>query len=250
VRPRRLPVRHLAPAPPARPLTAPPLRFILERLRPVVTRGLVLVLLVTGLVFLIQSDALHEGIVGLFEASRQIIARYPVAGPLAFVGLAALSAMLGFFSSAVLVPAAVYAWGAVGTMLLLGLGWTLGGIVAHSLARYLGRPVLRWLVPEAALGKYEKLLEKRPRFSTVLLFQLSFPSEIVAYLMGLIRYPLPKFLGALVIAEIPWVIGTVLLGVGFVERDALTLIAVCVVGAVALALIARTLRKRSIERPS
>jgi len=226
-----------------------PLRFPVERLRPVVTRGLVLVVLVTGLVLLIQSDTLHQEIVELFEAARTIIAQYPVAGPIVFVGLAMLSAMLGFFSSAVLVPAAVYAWGAVGTMLLLAVGWTIGGIIAHSLARYLGRPVLRWLVPEAALGRYEKLLEKHPRFSTVLLFQLAFPSEIVAYLMGLIRYPLPKFLGALVIAEIPWVIGTVLLGVGFVERDVLTLVAVCIVGAVFLAVVARALRQRSLERP-
>jgi uncharacterized membrane protein YdjX (TVP38/TMEM64 family) len=230
-------------------LTEPPLRFLLERLRPVVTRGLLLVVLVAGLVLLIQSDTLHEGIVGLFEAARTIIAQHPVAGPIAFVGLAALSAMLGFFSSAVLVPAAVYAWGAVGTMLLLGLGWTIGGIIAHSLARYLGRPVLRWLVPEAALGRYEKLLEKQPRFSTVLLFQLAFPSEIVAYLMGLIRYPLGKFTAALLIAQVPWLVGTVWLGVGFVERDALTLITVCVVGAVALAFVARTLRRRSIGAP-
>ena len=202
-----------------------------------------------GLILLTQSDTLHEGIVGLFEAARVIIVRHPVAGPLAFVGLAALSAMLGFFSSAILVPAAVYAWGAGITMLLLWIGWTIGGIVAHSLARYLGRPVLRWLVPEAALGRYEKLLEKRPRFSTVVLFQMAFPSEIVGYLMGLIRYPLGKFVGALMIAELPWVVGTVLLGVGFVRRDTLTLAIVCVAGAVVLALLARALRQRSLELP-
>jgi len=234
---------------PAWPQPTPPLRFLIERLRPVVTRGLLLVALVAGLILLTQSDTLHEGIVGLFEAARAIIVQYPVAGPLAFLALAALSAMLGFFSSAVLVPAAVYAWGATVTMLLLWIGWTIGGIVAHSLARYLGRPVLRWLVPEAALGRYEKLLEKRPRFSTVLLFQMAFPSEIVGYLMGLIRYPLAKFVGALVIAELPWVVGTVLLGVGFVRRDTLTLVVLCVAGAGILALLARALRRRSLEVP-
>ena len=96
---------------------------------------------------------------------------------------------------------------------------------------------------------YEKLLERRPRFSTVLLFQMAFPSEIVGYLMGLIRYPLAKFVGALVIAELPWVVGTVLLGVGFVRRDTLTLVVLCVAGAGILALLARALRRRSLEVP-
>jgi hypothetical protein len=51
----------------------------------------------------------------VLDASRNIIAAHPVGGAIVFIGLAALSAMLGFVSSAVLVPAAVYAWGAAWT---------------------------------------------------------------------------------------------------------------------------------------
>lgn len=224
------------------------MRLPIERLRPVATRAAFIVALVAAFVLLVRSDALHGAFLGVLDATRDVIAQYPVGGPLAFLALAAASAMLGFFSSAVLVPAAVYAWGAVPTMLLLWLGWTVGGIIAWSLAARLGRPVIRWLVPEATFLRYRSLLDKRPRFRTVLLLQVAFPSEIVGYLLGLARYPLPRYLAALVLAELPWVVGTVLLGVGFVERDVVTLLAVSVVGATALLLIAQHLRRRQVSR--
>lgn len=216
----------------------------IARIRPVATRAVVLVSVVAGLIALGSSDSLHESLLGVLEASRGIITAHPVLGPLAFLGLSALSAMLGFVSSAVLVPAAVYAWNAPVTMLLLWVGWTLGGITAYTLASFFGRPVLRWLVPGATLSRYHSLLEKRPSFSSVLLFQLALPSEIPGYLLGLAHYPLAKYLGALMLAELPYAVGTVLLGVGFVERDAMTLLAVCGVGAVALIVIAQMLRRR------
>lgn len=200
--------------------------------------------LVAGLIALGRSDALHEQLLVVLDAAKTVIAAYPVGGPLAFIGLSALSAMLGFVSSAVLVPAAVYAWGAGFTMLMLWIGWTIGGVIAWTLAALFGRPVLRWIVVSNTLSRYQHLLDKRPRFSSVLLFQLALPSEIPGYLLGLARYPLPRYLAALMLAELPYAIGTVLLGVGFVKRDTATLLAVCLVGAVALAVIARALRAR------
>lgn len=216
----------------------------IARIRPVATRAVALVLVVAGLIALGRSDALHGALLGVLEASREIISAHPVLGPLAFVGLAALSAMLGFVSSAVLVPAAVYAWNAPITMLLLWVGWTIGGVTAWTLASIFGRPVLRWLVPGAMLSRYQILLEKRPAFSSVLLFQLALPSEIPGYLLGLMHYPLHRYVAALMLAELPYAVGTVMLGVGFVERDTATLLAVCGVGAVALVVIAQILRRR------
>lgn len=223
----------------------PRLRLTLERLRPLVTRAALLVAIVAGLIALGRSDALHRELLDVLDAAKQVIAKHPVGGPLAFLGLSALSAMLGFVSSAVLVPAAVYAWGAPVTMLLLWLGWTLGGATAYTLALVFGRPLLRWIVASAALARYQHLLDKRPAFTSVLLFQLALPSEIPGYLLGLARYPFMRYLAALMLAELPYAVGTVLLGLGFVERDTATLLAVCAVGAVGLAVVARLLRTRS-----
>lgn len=216
----------------------------IERIRLLAARIAVLALAVTALVLLMRSDALHEALVALFATARDIIAAHPVAGLLVFVGLGALSAMMGFFSSAVLIPAAVLAWGMLPTMALLWVGWTIGGAIAHSLAYYFGRPLLRWLVPPAKLARYERMMERRPRFSTVVLMQFAIPSEILGYLLGLARYPLLRYLAALSIAEIPYVVGTVLLGVSFMERNATTMILVSVGGIAMLLVVANALRKR------
>lgn len=220
----------------------------LAHIRIPLVRIALLIALVGALVFLVRSDALHEALIGVLEASRGIIAEHPVAGVLVFIALSALSAMAGFVSSAVLVPAAVYAWGAPLTMLMLWIGWLVGGVTAYSLAYFFGRPVLRLLVPAATLSRYQSVLEKRPPFSAVLLFQLALPSEIPGYLLGLARYSLPKYLLALGIAEAPYAVGTVLLGVGFVERDTRTLLIVSSIGLVALVVLASAARNQAARR--
>lgn len=215
----------------------------LDRFRPLVIRAVLLTAAVAGLVALARSDALHGAVLDLLEASRAVIAAHPVAGPLVFIGLSALSAMAGFVSSAVIVPAAVYAWGATLTALLLWIGWLLGGLVAYTIAATVGRPALRWLVPAGALGRYQEFLARRPKFTSVLLLQLALPSEIPGYLLGLARYPLKLYLAALAIAELPYAIGTVLLGLSFVERRIGMLIALAGAGLLGAALLVRALRR-------
>lgn len=223
----------------------PKLRVTTERIRPLATRAALLVALVAGLIALGRSNTLHRELLDVLEAAKAVIVAHPVGGAVAFVGLSALSAMLGFFSSAILVPAAVYAWGATLTALMLWVGWTLGGVIAWTLAATFGRPVLRWIVASESLGRYRHLLEKQPAFTSVLLFQLAVPSEIPGYVLGLSRYPLLRYVVALMLAELPYAVGTVLLGVGFVQRNTATLLAVCLIGAVALAVIAQAMRKRN-----
>lgn len=223
------------------------LHLTFERIRPLLTRAVLLTALVAGLIALGRSDSLHRELLDVLEAAKGLMAAHPVLGPFAFIAFSALSALLAFVSSAVLVPAAVYAWGAPLTMLMLWIGWTLGGVTAYTLALVFGRPVLRWIVANETLSRHQHLLEKRPRFTSVLLFQLALPSEIPGYLLGLARYPLSRYVAALMLAELPYVVGTVLLGVGFVERDTATLVAVCLVGAVALIVLARLLRNARNE---
>jgi len=214
-----------------------------DRFRPLVIRAVLLTAAVAGLVAFARSDALHGAVLNLLDASRDIIAAHPVAGPLVFVGLSALSAMVGFVSSAVIVPAAVYAWGPVATAALLWPGWLLGGLVAYTLAATIGRPALRWLVPAGALGRYQEFLARRPKFTSILLLQLALPSEIPGYLLGLARYPVRLYLAALAIAELPYAVGTVLLGLSFVERRIGMLIALAVVGLLGAGFLLRALRK-------
>jgi uncharacterized membrane protein YdjX (TVP38/TMEM64 family) len=209
-----------------------------------IARILVLVLIVGGLVALGLSSTVHGALISVLEASRGVITAHPVAGPVIFVVLAAVSAFMSFVSSAVLIPAAVYAWGPLPTMLLLWIGWTIGGAVAHSLAFYFGRPLLRWLAPPESVERYEQLLRRHTSFTEILLFQLALPSELVGYGLGLARCPLGRYLAALAVAQLPYAAGTVLISVGFVQRDFRTMIGVTAVGLIAMLALARLVQKR------
>ena len=157
-------------------------------------RAAFLALLCIALAAITASADLHVALLEVMVASRELIVRHPVLGALLFVLLAAVSAMFFFFSSAILVPVAVYVWGELLTMLMLWLGWTLGGGVAYGIARYFGRPVVRWLTVDRPLRRVERRIRPDTPFKYIFLFQLGLPSEIPGYVLGLVKYPFGKFL--------------------------------------------------------
>jgi len=189
-------------------------------------RAAFLALLCIALAAITASTDLHVALLEVLAASRDLIVGHPVLGALLFVLLGAVSAMFFFFSSAILVPVAVYAWGELLTMLMLWLGWTLGGGVAYGIARYFGRPVVRWLMVDRALRRIERRIRPDTPFKYVLLFQLGLPSEIPGYILGLVKYPFGKFLLARALAELPFTIATIYLGAGIVSARSGLLLAV------------------------
>ncbi len=182
-------------------------------------RAAFLALLCIALAAITASDELHAALLDVLAASRDVIVRHPMQGALLFVLLAAVSAMFAFVSIAIVVPVAVYVWGEPLSMLLLWLGWILGGAVAYGIARYLGRPVVHWLTSDRAMRRIERRVGPDTPFRLILLFQLGLPSEIPGYVLGLVRYPIGKFLLALGLAELPYTIATVYLGAGFVSAQ-------------------------------
>jgi uncharacterized membrane protein YdjX (TVP38/TMEM64 family) len=218
-------------------------------------RAIVVLLVVGGLALLAASDPVHTAILGLLDVTRVVIQAHPVLGVVAFVGLAALSAVLAFFSSAVLVPVAIHAWGAPVTALLLWVGWLLGGLGAYLLAAWFGRPALHWVAPGESFVRYEAMIRRHGTFGFLLLFQLALPSEIPGYVLGLARAPLPRYLAALALAEVPYAVGTILLGASFLERRYGLLLVLGLLSAVGIVSVARALtralrtRERSTARP-
>ena len=207
-------------------------------------RAILLVMLGVGLIALAWSDMVHQAVLQVFEAAKVVMAEHPVIGPPLFVLLSALAAMLAFFSSAVLVPAAVYAWGPWVCTALLWLGWMLGGVASYGLAYRFGRPVLRWLAPGRSTSHYQRRLRKEASFGFILLFQLAMPSEIPGLVLGLARYPLERYVLALAIAELPYALGTTLLGASFVSRQFGLLLSLGAVAALAAVVLGRAFRAR------
>ena len=184
------------------------------------------VLLAAVLALVISSDDLHAWLTGFLPTAEAIVRGQPVLGVIVFILFAALSAMLAFVSSAVIVPVGIYVWGKTTSMFLLWLGWIVGGLCAYTISRYLGRPTVKALCSGSAFESYENRISDRASFSLVLLFQIALPSEVPGYLLGLARYRFWKYILALALAELPYAVATVYLGAGFIERQTYLLVGV------------------------
>lgn len=207
-------------------------------------RALILLLLCGVLALVVSSDRLHSTLLRVVAEAGELITEHPRLGMGLFILFAAVSAMLAFFSSAVLVPVAIYTWGKALCMLALWVGWTLGGMASYGIGRWLGRPIVKSLLSSATLTRYEDRVSRQTPFSLVLLFQLALPSEVPGYLLGLARYPFGKYLVSLMISEIPYAVGTVYLGSSFLDRRLFVLIGVGAAGALLMTLAFRTLQRR------
>ncbi|WP_375759632.1 TVP38/TMEM64 family protein [Corallococcus exercitus] len=212
-------------------------------------RALLLGLLLAGLALLASSEAFQSLLRRVLAAVAPVISAHPVWGAVLFVLLSALSAMLAFFSSALLLPVALQAWGKAVCVLLLWVGWLLGGAFAYGIARAWGRPLIRRLTSARQLAHFEERISRRTPFGVVLLFQLAVPSEIPGYVLGLARYGLRRYLAVLALAELPYAVGTVYLGESFLEQHTAMLLGLGAAGILAGLWAFHLLRERLGTRP-
>ncbi len=178
--------------------------------------GLALVLLAA--VVVAAFSQLHGPAETAVEFVGSIIQKYPGWGVFAFLTLAALSAMLSFFSSVLIIPVAAHQWGQVNTVALLWVGWLAGGATTYAIGRFLGSRLARLLVSTARVKYYEDRLTTRAPFWIILLLQLAVPSEIPGYVLGSLKYRFPVYLLALALGEFPFAVGAVFLSNEFLSR--------------------------------
>lgn len=176
-----------------------------------------------------SSDTLHHAVLDVLSAAESVMRAYPRSGMLLFLALAALSAMLSFFSSAALVPVGIYVWGPTTTILLLWSGGMIGGVGGYWFARTLGRRAVKRMFPAEPLRRYETFFATRAHWQTILLFRIALQSELPSYVLGLVRYPMVRYLPIIVLAEALFVMLEIWLGEAFLERSGATFAAVLVI---------------------
>jgi uncharacterized membrane protein YdjX (TVP38/TMEM64 family) len=207
------------------------------------------VLICTSVALLLSVDAVYGGLQQLLSVAEPLIAGHPYLGAVVFVVLAAVSAILAFFSSALLLPAAVYAWGNTVTFGLLWLGWLLGGMCTYALGRGLRRPDGTAPRTSRQLDFYVQRVRGDVTFTLVLLLNLAMPSEIPGYLCGYLGVRRRTYFAALAVAELPFAIGAVMLGDGVVNRHIGWLVAFGLAGA-AFSLCALWALHRQLDQSS
>lgn len=181
-------------------------------------RVIVLLTLLLLAAFLTRLPALNEHVSGALEFVAGLMAQHRVLGAFAFVVASALSAMLLFFSSVLLVPLGIELWGSVGCFLLVWVGWFLGGVLTYMIGRHFGRPAVESLLSRQRMLDLEQHMPTAHGFWGALMVQLAFPSDVAGYFFGLLRFPRAIYLAALACAELPFALGTVFLGTAFVEQ--------------------------------
>lgn len=151
----------------------------------------------------------QSSIYNFFGFLEKYLIAYPVLGSIIFIILAALSAVASPFTSAPLVPAAIFIFGKFLTFWLLWVGWIFGGIISYILGRYAARPLAISLFSIKRINYYQKILSKKTNFWLILLFRASVPAEIPGPILGALKYNLIKFIFATAIAELPYAIATI-----------------------------------------
>lgn len=197
-------------------------------------------LLIIGIVvaaLLAYSEEIHQQVVQAIALAEPVIRSMPVLGAVLFVVLAALSAMLVFFSGLLLVPIGIQVWGPAGSFLLLWAGWFLGGVITYSIGRHFGRPVVLRMLSEEKMARYENRVPASSSFVAATLTQLALPSDISGYFFGLLGYRARLYLGSLALAELPYAFGTVYLGNAFVERQYFLLLGAAGLGILMVAVL-------------
>ena len=187
---------------------------------------LIIGVLITVAGLITASDTLHDKTEAVILWTEGMISQAPLLGMLVFVLLAMVSAMVAFFSSALLAPVAIYAWGKAGCLALLWCGWFLGGIASYCIGRFLGRSVVSMIIGKEKTTNWESQVSERTRFIHILLFQAAVPSEIPGYVLGTLRYRFLLYLTALGITEIPYAVATVYLGESFLRGESMVFILV------------------------
>lgn len=191
-----------------------------------------LVVLALAIVLLVAAGALDPLLEAAAELSRWLERYVRSAGPwgvVAFMALAFLSSLVSPFSSVPIAPAAVLAWGAWPTFLLLLLGWMLGDTASWTIGRYAGHPLVRRFLP---WQKLERLKARVPRQRTLLfagLLRIALPSEI-GYAYGALRFPLWQYLIITFIAEVPVAAFVVWAGHALMQSRTPVIVALLVAG--------------------
>lgn len=196
--------------------------------------------------FVLFSPAFHGGVARVAGWAEGIMRAHPVGGAVVFFVLTALSALLTFASSIVLVPPASEVWGKPVTFLLLWGGWLVGSVAAYAIGHF-ARPLLMRLVAKDKLEKYQELVSKRMRFWVALLLCFAAPSEISGLVLGGLHYSFWKFLAAIAIAEAVYAIGVIVAGESLLEANSAVLaatIGIMVAVALGAGLALRKLKKR------
>ncbi len=151
----------------------------------------------------------------LFISKKRMLRFLESLGPWSFVGfitVQALQVVLAPIPGEVTGLLGGYLYGPFLGIVLSTVGLTLGSCAAFALSRIFGRPFAEKFVPEAAMQRFDYLLQHKGLVLVFLLFLIpGFPKDYLCYILGLGHLSTAQFL---VVGTVGRLFGTILLTLG------------------------------------
>lgn len=126
------------------------------------------------------------------------------------------------------------AWGIIWTT----IGSLIGCLIVFVLARRFGRPLLEKIFKKSIIEKFDFILDSKG--TSLVLFAIfllpGFPDDLVCYMAGLTKVPIPKLMLLVGLGRLPAVVMTNFIGAGITENIGLV-IAVCILSIAVLGLV-------------
>jgi uncharacterized membrane protein YdjX (TVP38/TMEM64 family) len=128
------------------------------------------------------------------EQVRRMVESYGVWAPLAFVAIQIIQIIITPINHYSVGLAGGFIFGPVyGTFLNL-VGRIIGHTAAFTISRYLARPVLKWLLPNRSLAKYDKYVGGSGFYLFMAYWLPFFPDDELSYIAGSSRMPWDRFM--------------------------------------------------------
>jgi len=166
-----------------------------------------IVLLVIGYVFPIS-------FFGSQEAIRDFVNGFGVFAPLVFIAIQILQVVVTPFSHYVVSIAGGFIFGTWGGFAYNWIGRVIGTAIAFYLGRMLGRRIIKHVVTQKTIKKYDYYFEKGKLLLFLAYFLPLFPDDELSYLAGISAIKPKVFLPLMAIGHVSGSLGLAYLGNG------------------------------------
>jgi uncharacterized membrane protein YdjX (TVP38/TMEM64 family) len=170
------------------------------------------------------------------EAVRALITTWGGLGPLVFIALQILQVVVFIIPGEVIQISGGFIFGfwAGAALSIIGIG--LGSMINYYVGRILGKPFVSSVVKPVQFEKFEALLGNRKTITGYLLLFLipGIPKDVLCYFAGMGKFSAVSFLFASMIARLPGIVGSTLIGSATYSANYTIVIGVSAVAVAAL----------------
>ena len=148
------------------------------------------------------------------ERIRDFVESYGALAPIAFVIIQILQVVLTPISHYVVGLAGGFIFGTWYGFILNYIGRVIGTLIAFYLGRNFGRKIIKHLVKQENVAKYDKLFEKGKLILFLMYFLPIFPDDELSYLAGFSSMKARVFIPIILLGHIGGSLGLAFLGSG------------------------------------